>query len=59
VTSRRADICAISPKKDPDIVRRLQHNSFITGLDEALAKLAERKRLSYGEAEAARQDGKK
>jgi cell filamentation protein len=35
--------------KDPDIVRRLQHNSFMTGLDEALAKLAEQKRLGYGD----------
>jgi cell filamentation protein len=35
--------------KDPDIVRRLQHNSFMTGLDEALTKLAEQKRLSYSD----------
>jgi cell filamentation protein len=35
--------------KDPEIVRRLQHNSFMTGLDQALTKLAEQKRLSYGD----------
>jgi cell filamentation protein len=34
---------------DPDIVRRLQHNSFMTGLDQALANLAGRKRLGYGD----------
>jgi hypothetical protein len=32
--------------KDPDIVRRLQHNSFMTGLDQALANLAGQKRLA-------------
>jgi cell filamentation protein len=39
----------LAKAKDPDIVRRLQHNSFMTGLDEALAKLAEQKRLGYGD----------
>jgi cell filamentation protein len=33
--------------KDPEIVRRLQHNSFITGIDDAFNRLAARKRLSY------------
>jgi cell filamentation protein len=39
----------LAKAKDPNIVRRLQHNSFMTGLDEALTKLAEQKRLSYGD----------
>jgi hypothetical protein len=26
----------LAKAKDPDIVRRLQHNSFMTGLDEAV-----------------------
>jgi cell filamentation protein len=33
--------------KDPEIVRRLQHNSFITGIDDAFRQLSARKRLSY------------
>jgi cell filamentation protein len=39
----------LAKAKDPDIVRRLQHNSFTTGLDQALANLAGQKRLSYGD----------
>jgi cell filamentation protein len=39
----------LAKAKDPDIVRRLQHNSFMTGLGEALAKLAAQERLSYGD----------
>jgi cell filamentation protein len=39
----------LAKAKDPEIVRRLQHNSFMTGLDQALAKLAEQKRLGYGD----------
>ncbi|MEA2940690.1 MAG: cell filamentation protein, partial [Bradyrhizobium sp.] len=39
----------LAKAKDPDIVRRLQHNSFMTGLDQALANLAGRKRLGYGD----------
>jgi cell filamentation protein len=37
----------LAKAKDPDIVRRLQHNSFMTGLDQALAKLAVQERLGY------------
>jgi len=39
----------LAKAKDPDIVRRLQHNSFMTGLDQALANLAGQKRLGYGD----------
>lgn len=49
MTSRRTAICNLAKAKDPDIVRRLQHNSFITGLDQALANLAGQKRLGYGD----------
>jgi cell filamentation protein len=34
-------------EKDPDIVRRLEHYSFTTGIDDAFAQLAGRKNLSY------------
>jgi cell filamentation protein len=37
----------VAKAKDSEIVRRLQHNSFITGIDEAFDQLAARKRLSY------------
>jgi cell filamentation protein len=36
----------LAKAKDPEIVRRLQHNSFMTGLDEALAKLRRRSDLA-------------
>jgi cell filamentation protein len=36
-------------EKDADIVRRLVHASFMTGIDTALERLAKVKRLSYGE----------
>jgi len=34
-------------EKDPDIVRRLEHVSFMTGIDVALERLATIKRLAY------------
>jgi cell filamentation protein len=34
-------------EKDIDIVRRLEHTSFTTGIDDALARLAKIERLSY------------
>jgi cell filamentation protein, protein adenylyltransferase len=37
----------IEQEKNLDIVRRLEHVSFTTGLDEALKKLSEAKQLSY------------
>lgn len=36
-------------EKDPDIVRRLEHSSFMTGIDAALERLATVKRLSYAD----------
>jgi cell filamentation protein len=48
--SKRKDTCVISPRnKDPEIVRRLEHASFITGIDAALQRLAKVKRLSYAD----------
>jgi cell filamentation protein len=37
----------VAKAKDPEIVRRLQHTSFTTGIDDAFKQLAARKRLSY------------
>jgi cell filamentation protein len=37
----------LAKEKDPDIVRRLEHSSFMTGIDAALERLAKVKRLSY------------
>jgi cell filamentation protein len=37
----------VAKAKNPEIVRRLQHNSFITGIDDAFRQLAARRRLSY------------
>jgi cell filamentation protein len=37
----------IEGEKDPDIVRRLEHLSFTTGLDEAFQKLSRNTTLSY------------
>lgn len=34
-------------EKDVDIIRRLEHASFATGLDEAFAQLAKAKSLQY------------
>jgi cell filamentation protein len=34
-------------EKDPDIVRRLEHYSFTTGIDDAFQQLAGIKNLSY------------
>jgi len=39
----------LSKEKDPEIVRRLEHASFITGIDAALQRLAKVKRLSYAD----------
>jgi cell filamentation protein len=39
----------IAGEKDPDIVRRLEHASFTTGIDAALERLAEIKQLSYAD----------
>jgi hypothetical protein len=36
----------LAKEKDPDIVRRLEHASFMTGIDIALERLAKVKRLS-------------
>jgi cell filamentation protein, protein adenylyltransferase len=40
----------LAKEKDPDIVRRLEHASFTTGVDAALEHLATIKRLSYADA---------
>ena len=37
----------LAKEKDPDIVRRLEHASFMTGIDAALERLAKIKHLSY------------
>ena len=37
----------LAKEKDPDIVRRLEHASFMTGIDAALDHLMKIKRLSY------------
>lgn len=37
----------VAGEKDPDIVRRLEHNSFVTGIDEAFNHLAQIDRLTY------------
>lgn len=37
----------LAKEKDPDIVRRLEHSSFMTGIDAALEHLAKIKRISY------------
>jgi cell filamentation protein len=37
----------VAGEKDPDIVRRLEHNSFMTGIDEAFRHIARIDRLSY------------
>ena len=39
----------LAKEKDPDIVRRLEHASFTTGIDAALERLANVKRLSYAD----------
>jgi cell filamentation protein len=40
----------LAKEKDPDIVRRLEHASFTTGVDAGLEHLAKIKRLSYADA---------
>ncbi|MFZ3349255.1 MAG: Fic family protein [Xanthobacteraceae bacterium] len=37
----------LAKEKEPDIVRRLEHTSFVTGIDAALARLANVSDLSY------------
>lgn len=37
----------LAKEKDPEIVRRLEHASFMTGIDAALERLAKIKRLAY------------
>jgi cell filamentation protein len=39
----------LTKEKDPEIVRRLEHTSFMTGIDAALQRLAKVKRLSYAD----------
>ncbi len=39
----------LAKEKDPDIVRRLEHASFMTGIDAALDRLAKIKHLSYAD----------
>ena len=39
----------LAKEKDPDNVRRLEHASFMTGIDAALERLAKVKRLSYAD----------
>jgi cell filamentation protein len=37
----------VAKAKDLEIVRRLQHNSFTTGIDDAIKQLAARRRITY------------
>ena len=37
----------VAGQKDPDIIKRLEHNSFLTGVDEAFENLARIERLTY------------
>ncbi|WP_291694903.1 hypothetical protein [Bradyrhizobium sp.] len=39
----------VAKAKDPEIVQRLQHNSFLTGIDAALAQIKGRPSLTYGD----------
>ena len=39
----------IAQEKDPAIVKRLEHASFTTGIDDAFAALEKRKALTYGD----------
>ena len=39
----------LTKEKDPEIVRRLEHASFMTGIDAALQRLAKVMRLSYAD----------
>ena len=50
MTSRHEAICAIwLTRSDAAIVRRLEHVSFTTGIDEAFARLATKRPLSYAD----------
>jgi cell filamentation protein len=44
---RRGYLRNIAEEKDPEILRRLEHTSFTTGIDAAFERLAAVKRLSY------------
>jgi cell filamentation protein len=39
----------VAKAKDPAVVQRLQHNSFLTGIDAALAHLEDQLTLAYGD----------
>ncbi|WP_315834748.1 hypothetical protein [Bradyrhizobium prioriisuperbiae] len=39
----------LAQEKDPAIVRRLEHASFTTGIDDAFAALQRKKALTYGD----------
>jgi cell filamentation protein len=39
----------LTKEKDPEIVRHLEHASFMTGIDAALERLAKIKHLSYSD----------
>ena len=53
---KRGYLRNLASEKDLDIVRRLEHTSFVTGLDEALAQLATIKNISYEECSFGAQD---
>ena len=44
---RRGCLRNLANEKDPDIVRRIEHTSFVTGLEQAFRQLNEVKQLSY------------
>ncbi len=37
----------LAGEKDPEIIRHLEHSSFVTGIDDAFRRLAKLRRLSY------------
>ena len=37
----------LANEKDPEIIRRLEHSSFTTGIDAAIAHLAKAKPITY------------
>jgi cell filamentation protein len=47
ILRRKGYLRNLAKEKDPDIVRRLEHASFMTGIDAALERLAKIKRLAY------------
>jgi cell filamentation protein len=46
----------VEKEKDLDIVKRLEHTSFTTGLDAAFAALGRSKEISYPNARASGRD---